>query len=219
MLNIDKDAKLIFDLFKKHNQEIYLVGGAVRDLLLKKVVTDYDFATPCLPIKIETILKDFKVDKKGKDFGSFSFKIENKTFQITTFRKEKYTGIHYPSKITFIKSLKKDARRRDFTINAIYFKEGKLYDPQNGLKDLKNKKIKLIGKKNKRLKEDPLRILRAIRFAANLNFNIEPRTLKALKDNFYLLKKINKNLLTKELTLINIEKISDNLLKELILNI
>ena len=135
-----------------------------------------------------------------KKYGCIKYKGEFGRAEITTFRvEEEYDDYRHPTKIKFVKSLDEDYKRRDFTINAIYKDiNGKLYDPANGVSDLKNKLIRLIGDPEKRIKEDPLRILRAKRFALKLGFEIEKKTQKAIDEFSFLLEKLNPDKIKEE---------------------
>ena len=217
VLNVNGDIVILTKIFSQNGEKLYLVGGAVRDLLLNKEPHDFDFATSCLPDKIEILLAGYDVDTKGKKFGSFSFNIKDIGYQITTFRIEYYNKAHYPKQISFTKNLIEDSLRRDFTINSIYYIDGKIIDPQKGLKDLKKRIIRLIGDPDRRLKEDPSRIIRAIRMSVNFDFKIEKNTLKAILRNKNLIGKLSKNLIEREVSLINIANIENNPLKDLIL--
>ena len=177
--------------FKENGFSIFEVGGSVRDSLLGLEVFDFDFATNATPEEILKFLPDVK-DTFAK-FGCIKYKGEFGRAEITTFRKEeKYDDFRHPAKIAFVKSLEEDSKRRDFTINAIYRDiDGKIYDPTGGVKDLENRIIRFIGDPEIRIKEDPLRILRAKRFASKLGFEIEPNSLKAMEKYSYLIEKLN----------------------------
>lgn len=177
--------------FKENGFSIFEVGGSVRDSLLGLEVFDFDFATDATPEEILKFLPDVK-DTFAK-FGCIKYKGKFGRAEITTFRKEeKYDDFRHPAKIVFVKSLEEDSKRRDFTINAIYRDiDGKIYDPTGGIKDLENKVIRFIGDPETRIKEDPLRILRAKRFASKLGFGIESNSLKAMKKLSYLIEKLN----------------------------
>ena len=148
----------------------YVVGGYVRDLIMGKTSMDVDICTDALPKDIKEI---FELSEESSEYGSISFKIGDYNFDVTTFREEITYLNRKPVEINYIKDLYTDILRRDFTINSLCLdKEGKLIDKLNGKKDIDNKIIKLIGD-NKKLEEDPLRILRAIRFATILDFEID----------------------------------------------
>ena len=184
--------------FKENGFSIFEVGGSVRDNLLGLDVFDFDFATNATPEEMMKFLPD--ANDTFKKYGCIKYKGEFGRAEITTFRvEEEYDDYRHPTKIKFVKSLDEDYKRRDFTINAIYKDiDGKLYDPANGVSDLKNKLIRLIGDPEKRIKEDPLRILRAKRFAIKLGFKIEEKTQKAIDEFSFLLEKLNPDKIKEE---------------------
>ena len=141
------------------------------------------------------------VRKSFEKFGTVRVKVDGVHVDITTLRKEgEYIDYRHPSKVTYVKDIEEDYVRRDFTINAIYMDENfNVIDPSGlGLKDLKDKLIRFIGDPEKRIKEDPLRILRAERFETNLGFKIEDNTYLAIKKNRHLLDKINPDKIKEE---------------------
>ncbi|OIP03587.1 hypothetical protein AUK18_01730 [Candidatus Beckwithbacteria bacterium CG2_30_44_31] len=169
--------------------EAYVVGGAVRDLLTKTEVKDWDFTTDATPEEIQKLFPDSYYDNK---FGTVGVKLEEKILEITTFRSESgYSDRRRPDKVVWGKSLKEDLKRRDFTINAMSFdKNLKLIDPFEGKKDLTNKLIRAVGDADKRFQEDALRMMRAIRIASQLGFSIETKTLTAINKNSTLINQI-----------------------------
>lgn len=183
------------NLFSKHGYSLYLTGGSARDYLLKREFIDLDLTTDATPSEMKEFLPD--MDYTYAKFGN----VHGKHLDITTLRVEgDYKDYRHPSVIRFTTKLEEDYLRRDFTINALYIdKNFKVYDYSNGLKDLKNKIIRFIGDPNKRVIEDPLRILRAERFAKKLGFKIEPNSLKAMVDNKRLLEKLNSNKIKEEI--------------------
>lgn len=183
--------KFLDKVFKENGFSIFEVGGSVRDELLGLEVFDFDFATDATPEEMIKFLPDAN-DTFAK-YGCIKYKGEHGRAEITTFRvEESYDDFRHPTKINFVKTLDEDFKRRDFTINAIYKDiNGKLYDPSHGVEDLNNKVIRFIGSPETRIKEDPLRILRAKRFAIKLGFEIEPETAKAMEKLAYLLEKLN----------------------------
>ena len=185
-------------IFKENGFSIFEVGGSVRDELLGLEVYDFDFATDATPEEVMKFLPDSN-DTFAK-YGCIKYKGEYGRAEITTFRvEEKYDDFRHPTKISFVKSLNEDYLRRDFTINAIYKDaSGKIYDPANGVEDIKNKLIRFIGNPEKRIQEDPLRILRAKRFATKLGFEIELETQKAMEKLSYLLEKLNPDKIKEE---------------------
>lgn len=158
---------------------LYQVGGSVRDEIMGRIPKDYDFATPQLPDEIEEAIRQAgrKPHTIGKRFGTISLSVEGQIIEITTFRNEKYTEGNRKPEVNFIKDLKEDLSRRDFTINAIAKDmDGNLFDPFNGRLDIYSGVIRCVGKPKKRFGEDPLRILRGARFASQFNFKIEDYT-------------------------------------------
>lgn len=176
--------------------ECYVVGGPVRDLLLKREVKDWDFTTNATPEKIIKIFPDSFYDNA---FGTVGVKIENSVFEITTFRKEgKYLDSRHPEEVTWAKTIEEDLARRDFTINAMAYSR-KIIDPYNGQEDLKNKIIRCVGNPDDRFSEDALRMMRAIRFATQLGFQIEEKTWTAITTNSELLTRISSERIRDEL--------------------
>ena len=190
--------KFLDKKFKENGFSIFEVGGSVRDELLGFEVFDFDFATDATPEEMIKFLPDAN-DTFAK-YGCIKYKGEFGRAEITTFRvEEKYDDFRHPTKIKFVKSLGEDYLRRDFTINAIYKDvDGKIYDPSHGVDDAKNKIIRFIGDPETRIKEDPLRILRAKRFAKKLGFEIEPKSAKAMEKLAYLLEKLNPDKIKEE---------------------
>ena len=176
---MDKIIKNVLDTLKQHGFCSYLVGGYVRDTLLGIKTFDVDICTSALPKDIHAI---FGIC--SNNYGGANLKIDNYNIDITTFREESKYVNRRPEKINYITNLKTDLMRRDFTINAICMDDaGKVIDLLNGIDDLNNRLIKMISNPDERLKDDPLRILRAIRFATTLNFDIEENLFQALKKN------------------------------------
>lgn len=194
---IDAYIKLA-KVFKKKGFNLYLVGGTVRDFLLKQDLTDMDLVTDATPDQMLPFLSG--ADDSFKKYGSIKYHFEGVKFDITTLRVEgAYKDNRHPSKIKYVTSLKKDYLRRDFTINGMYLDSYFiLYDYCHGQEDLKNKLIRFIGKPSKRIKEDPLRIIRAIRFALMYGFSFEADTEAALRKYAHLLSKLNKEKIKEE---------------------
>ncbi len=189
---------ILKNLFAKNGHSLYIVGGTSRDLLLGKEPDDLDFVTDATPEEEKTFLHD--ASYHFAKFGSIHLKVNGKLVDITTFRVEgSYDDHRHPSKISFVRDIKEDYVRRDFTINALYLdKDYKVIDFCNGENDLQNRLIRFIGDPNKRIKEDPLRICRAERFATKLGFSIEKETLEAIKNNYRLLDELNPQKLEEE---------------------
>ena len=175
---LPSEVKIIFSIF---GDKIRLVGGCVRDLLLKKTPNDFDFATILQPQEIIKILENnnVKAVPTGLAFGTITAVINNKNFEITTLRKDiENDGRH--AVVEFVDDYFFDSQRRDFTINALYLDfTGLVYDYFNGIDDLKNKKVKFIGDANARISEDFLRILRFFRFSCDYANNLDLEGLRA----------------------------------------
>ena len=186
------------DVFSKNGFHLYVVGGTVRDFLLGKEITDLDFVTDATPEEEMKFIPE--ADFTFKKFGAVRYPYKGKHIDITTLRQEgEYNDSRHPSKVTFVKDPKLDYVRRDFTINAMYLdEEYKVIDFSSGQEDLKKKLIRFIGDPVKRIEEDPLRIARAERFAKSLGFEIEEKTLQAIKDKRDLLEKLNPEKLKEE---------------------
>lgn len=197
--------KQFFALFDKLNIDIYLTGGSARDFILNKDFEDLDFATPYSTKKLIDLLEIKHYDTFAIKFGTLKTNILGRNVEITTFRKEgEYKDHRRPTNIEFVTDIKEDAKRRDFTINALYInKNFDVIDFYNGLDDLNNKVIKMIGDPYIRLKEDPVRIIRAIRFASNMNFSIDNNLKKALIDLKDNIKFISESRLNMELKKFN----------------
>ena len=195
------------DLFDKHGYKLYLVGGTVRDYLLGLPLTDMDAVTDATPIEIIKFLPT--ADTTFAHLGSLKYKDENGVkFDITTLREESgYLDSRHPSKVIFVVDPKDDYQRRDFTVNAMYMdKDLKIYDFCGGQQDLKNRILRMVGNPDQRLKEDPLRILRAIRFHLMYNLKIEDSLMEAMRDRFYLLKNLNDAKIESEMSKIDLTK-------------
>ena len=210
---MDKNLVSFIELaneFNKHGYQLYLVGGTVRDYLLNEPLTDMDAVSEATPEEIMAFLPD--ADATFKRFGSLKYKTsDGLKFDITTLRKESsYEDSRHPSKIIFVKDLKEDYLRRDFTVNALYMnKDLKVIDYCNGKEDLKNNILRMVGNPDIRIKEDPLRILRAIRFHLMHHLDIEESLLKAMHDNFDLLRNITDAKIRSELN-----KIDDSVINQ-----
>lgn len=185
-------------IFNEHNFHIYMIGSTSRDFLMKREIEDYDFVTDATP---DEVLSFLDCNATYKKFGTLSLKVNDKHCDIVTLRKESgYLDSRHPSKIEFIKDINEDYKRRDFTINAIYIDEDyKVKDvSKDGVNDLNNKILRFIGDPTKRIKEDPLRILRAKRFIVEYGLTPEKETLKALKENKDLISTIKEGKIIEE---------------------
>ncbi len=210
-------AVCVVEMLEKHFPKTYVVGGAVRNLLLKQKVGDTDIATSAKPEQVMNILKmnGIKYSAEHKKFGVILAKSNAKqTLEITTFRTDTYNKTRFP-KVSFITSPAQDSRRRDFTINALYYSlsEGAVMDYNDGLEDILNKNLAFIGNAKKRIQEDPLRIVRAYRLALQYNLTIDKKLENILQSNLPLLKKISSARIEREIKVVTSQKIKKQLQK------
>ncbi|MBM7688673.1 CCA tRNA nucleotidyltransferase [Enterococcus ureilyticus] len=171
--------------------EAYFVGGSVRDALLNQPIHDVDIATSAYPEEIKEIFH--RTVDVGIDHGTVLVLIGEEQYEITTFRTEStYQDFRRPDTVTFVRSLKEDLKRRDFTINALAMNvDGEIIDLFDGINDLEHQIIRAVGNPRERFHEDALRMMRGLRFASQLDFSIEPETLSAIEDFHSLLDKIS----------------------------
>ncbi len=215
-INLPSEVSLILDLFKNSGYEAFCVGGAVRDSLMGIAPGDWDITTNATPEEIARIFKDFRIIETGIRHGTVTVIIDKKPFEITTYRIDgEYEDNRHPENVIFTRNLKDDLARRDFTVNAI------AYNPNVGIVDfyggqdhIYNSIIKTVGDPDKRFNEDGLRIMRALRFAATLGFEIESETAQAIHRNKDLLKNISAERLNVELTKLVCGKNAFNILME-----
>ncbi len=188
-IEIPSGANEIIHTLQNNGYEAFLVGGCVRDSILGRPIHDYDITTSATPDEMPEIFQDKRIIETGLQHGTITIVIDDEPYEVTTYRIDgNYSDSRRPDKVTFTKSLEEDLKRRDFTINAMaYNDEVGLVDPFNGMEDIKYHKIQCVGKPEDRFTEDALRILRAIRFASQLSFVLEPNT-------DYILHKMYQNL-------------------------
>ena len=184
MSSINSAKKVIYDL-KKQGYEAYIVGGAVRDHILKQPTTDIDITTNAKPHQVAKI---FKTKPTGLKYGTVTVFMGDETFEVTTYRVDgEYVDNRHPEEVTFCETVEEDVKRRDFTINGILMTEkGELIDYVNGRADLQMKIIKTIGEPKQRFTEDALRMMRAFYFQSKLGFQIDKDTrdkVTEMKDN------------------------------------
>lgn len=183
-------AKEILKKIEENNYKAYIVGGFVRDYILNIPSVDIDICTNATP---KQLMQIFSNAIPNEEYGSVDLTYKKIHFEITTFRKEKkYINHRKPSEIEYINDLKQDLLRRDITINTLCMdSNGDILDILDVMKDLKNKIIKVVGDKEKKLDDDALRILRVVRFATKLNFKIDSKTSQAIKKKRNLLKELS----------------------------
>lgn len=195
-MNTKKQNRIILnELRNLLGIKLFLVGGSVRDAILERDSDDYDFISPLEPDEIEAAIKGAgkRAYCVGKRFGTLGMKHNGLKIEITTYRNEVYTRGSRKPEVTFVKGIEQDLSRRDFTINAMAMGPlGNVRDDHGGMKDIKKKIIRSVGSPNIRFREDPLRILRAVRFQSQLGFKIEHETLDIIKEKGYRLLNISK---------------------------
>lgn len=192
-INIPADANELIHTLQNNGHSAYIVGGCVRDSILGRTPHDYDICTSATPSEMLETFKDKKIIETGLQHGTVTVVVNGEPYEITTYRIDGiYSDNRRPDSVTFTDKLVEDLRRRDFTINAMaYNDEEGLIDPFNGMEDIKYKKISCVGCAEDRFGEDALRILRAIRFAAQLEFTIMPDTDREIHKQYKNLENIS----------------------------
>lgn len=194
----------IHEQVEKIISPVYLVGGCVRDEILNREINDWDFCTPLSPDEIEQAFRvsGRKVWAAGKRFGTIASKVQTshgyEKVEVTTFRTEVYGTTRKPD-VEFVEHIEQDLSRRDFTINAMAKRGERIIDPFNGQQDLADGIIRAVGNPRQRFKEDPLRIMRAARFASVLGFDVEENTQKKMKEVAHRLLNISKERICAEM--------------------
>jgi poly(A) polymerase/tRNA nucleotidyltransferase (CCA-adding enzyme) len=189
---LPSEIETILKTLNKKGYEGYLVGGCVRDIIMKKNPKDWDITTNAKPEEIQSIFPESFYEN---DYGTVGVKTDIGVVEITPYRKEgSYSDGRRPDSVEYTNNINLDLSRRDFTMNAIAYDplNKNLIDPFNGIVDIGNKSIKCVGEANKRFSEDGLRILRMIRFSAQLDFSIETNTLISAMNERQMLDKIAK---------------------------
>ena len=205
-------------LYKSHGHNLYMVGGSTRDYLLNIPLTDMDLVSDATPNEEKEFLES--ADYTFERFGTIKLKYKDVKFDIATFRKEAgYVDLRHPNVVFFTKDIKEDYPRRDLTINALYLNDKlEVIDFVNGQEDLKNKTIKMVGNPIKRIKEDPLRIIRIYRFALDLDFKVDDELIIAINENKDLLKNVRLEKIKEELHKSRHKEELTQILKELGIN-
>lgn len=200
-MDMPKNVDIAINLLQSAGFEAYAVGGCVRDSLLGKTPNDWDITTSAKPEDMKSVFADFHCIDTGIKHGTVTVVIDGEPLEITTFRLDgEYEDNRHPKSVTFTSNLGADLGRRDFTVNAMaYSKKTGTVDLFGGQNDLKNKIIRCVGDPDRRFNEDALRILRALRFASALDFEIEEKTAQSLLKNRALLGNISEERIAKEL--------------------
>lgn len=200
-MDMPKNVDTAINLLQSAGFEAYAVGGCVRDSLLGKTPNDWDITTSAKPEDMKSVFINFHCIDTGIKHGTVTVVIDGEPLEITTFRLDgEYEDNRHPKSVTFTSNLGADLGRRDFTVNAMaYSKKTGTVDLFGGENDLKNKIIRCVGDPDRRFNEDALRILRALRFASALDFEIEEKTAQSLLKNCALLGNISEERISKEL--------------------
>ena len=199
---VSENIRQFASIFRENGHTLYIVGGAVRDYLLGKPNSDYDFCTDAKPEEVISMFR--RVIPTGIKHGTVTVLFKGDSFEVTTFRTEgAYSDQRHPDSVTFVTDLSEDLSRRDFTVNAFAADclDGSIIDLFDGMKDLKAKTIKAIGNPRERFEEDALRLMRLARFCSKLGFEPDPETEKAAKQ------------LSANISIVSQERICDELSK------
>ncbi len=198
-IRIPPGAARILRVLEDHGYEAFVVGGCVRDSLLGRNPNDWDITTSALPLQVKALFR--RTIDTGLKHGTVTILMDGEPFEVTTYRVDgEYLDGRHPSEVTFTASLQEDLQRRDFTINAMAYSERKgLQDLFGGLPDLEKGLIRAVGDPAKRFGEDALRIMRAVRFAAQLGYEVEEDTVQAMKELAPTLSKISAERIAAEL--------------------
>lgn len=201
-MELPKEAEYIITALQNAGFEAYAVGGCVRDSVMGRQPADWDICTAALPSAVETVFKGDRIIETGLKHGTVTLVLNRTPYEITTFRTEgDYKDFRRPETVSFVTDILKDLSRRDFTINAMaYSPQSGIVDPFGGINDIKSKTLRCVGDPFKRFSEDALRILRALRFASVLGFELEAKTAKAIITQKSLLKKISAERISVEFT-------------------
>ena len=200
-IKITDDIEIVFNTLNNAGYECFMVGGCVRDFLLDRTPNDVDFTTNATPDEMKECFKNFNVIETGIKHGTLTVIINHVPYEITTYRIDgEYLNNRKPENVMFVQDIKNDLARRDFTINAIAYNPSVGFvDCFNGMQDLKDGVIRCVNEPIRRLNEDALRILRALRFSAILGYKVEPATEKACFELSHLLKNISAERIVVEL--------------------
>ena len=206
-ISINNFSEVEIEILNKLNKygKGYIVGGAIRDILLGLKPKDVDFTTNLPYETLKNLFSDYSPKETGKSFGVLRIRVNNIDYEIAKFRKDNYEDkdglkiIPEEKKVSFVDDIKNDLARRDFTVNAMaYNEEEGIVDLFNGQKDIENKIINFVGNAEERIIEDPLRMLRAFRFMSRLDFSLSENTIEAIKKQKDLLKNIPEERITME---------------------
>ena len=192
-MDIPQYAATVLERLEHHGFEAYVVGGCVRDSLMGRTPKDWDVCTNALPDEVLRVFRKFHVIKTGLKHGTVTVMVDHQPVEVTTFRIDgAYTDNRHPDSVNFVSRVEEDLARRDFTINAMAYNPRRgLVDAFGGREDLDARAIRCVGEPDERFHEDGLRILRALRFAARYDFNIETETAHSIRRNRHLLSNVS----------------------------
>lgn len=199
-ISVPQQVQYILDVLRENNHHAFIVGGCVRDCIRGSIPADWDIATDAVPDEVKLLFH--KTVDTGIKHGTVSVLINGSSYEVTTYRIDgEYLDFRKPDSVSFTSSIEEDLSRRDFTINAIAYNpiDG-IVDPFGGIDDIKAGIIKTVGDPDKRFREDALRMLRAVRFSAQLGFSIDKNTLDAIIRNCRLIENISAERIRDELT-------------------
>ena len=193
VIKIPPQVNRAIEILQNSGHSAYVVGGAVRDVLMGKTAHDWDITTSALPEETLSAFSDFRTVETGLKHGTVTVIVDGMSLEITTFRIEgDYSDNRHPDKVDFTDKIEDDLSRRDFTVNAIAYSPQKGFaDPFDGQSDIRKKIIRCVGNPDKRFGEDALRILRALRFSSVLGFEIDAETAESIRRNYKLLANIS----------------------------
>jgi tRNA nucleotidyltransferase (CCA-adding enzyme) len=199
-VNISKEVKLIIDKLNAEGFEAYIVGGCVRDCIVGRQPEDWDITTNARPDEIKALFN--KTIDTGIKHGTVTIVVNGGSYEVTTYRIDgEYADNRHPNSVKFTSSLREDLSRRDFTINAIaYHPSEGFIDPFGGMQDIERKMIRAVGDASARFREDALRMLRAVRFSAQLAFSIDDKAIQAIQESSRLIKNVSIERIRNELT-------------------
>ena len=212
MIELPERVKEILDTIMEAGYEAYAVGGCIRDSILGRKPNDWDITTSASPYEIKELFR--RTVDTGIQHGTVTVMMDKEGFEVTTYRIDgDYKDGRHPSEVTFTASLKEDLRRRDFTINAMaYNEQNGLVDIFGGMQDIADGVIRCVGEPRERFSEDALRIMRAVRFSAQLGYQIEEKTKAAIEELAPTLKKISAERIQVELVKLVTSKHPEELL-------
>ena len=201
MISVPEHALTVVERLEQYGYEAYVVGGCVRDSLLGRTPKDWDVCTNALPEEVLRVFRRFHVIKTGLKHGTVTVMVNREPVEVTTYRIDgEYTDNRHPDQVQFVSQVEADLARRDFTINAMAYSPTRgLVDAFGGQEDLAARQIRCVGEPDARFNEDGLRLMRALRFAARYNFDIERETAYAIHRNRHLLENVSAERIFSEL--------------------